>query len=67
MQLKIFLEVNKLAELTIEQLIKIILGLLVVVAVIIGLYFAFKNQIIDFFQNLPGGEETAKLFLSLLN
>jgi len=56
-----------LAELTIEQLIKIILGLLVVVAVIIGLYFAFKNQIIDFFQNLPGGEETAKLFLSLLN
>ena len=43
-----------MSELTTGQLIKIILGVLVVVAVIISLYFAFKNQIIDFFKNLPG-------------
>ena len=35
-----------MAELAIGQLIKIILGIIVVVAVIIGLYFAFKNNII---------------------
>ena len=55
-----------MSELTTDQLVKIILGVLVVVAVIIGLYFAFKNQIIDFFENLPGGNETSKLFLGLL-
>jgi len=55
-----------LGELTTEQLIKIILGVFVVVAVIIGLYLAFKNQIIDFFKNLPGGNESAKLFLGLI-
>jgi len=43
-----------MANLTVEQLIKIILGLVVIVAVITGLYFAFKNNIIDFFENLPG-------------
>ena len=42
-------------ELTIEQLIKIILGILVVVAVIIGVGIFFKNQIMDFFKNMPGG------------
>jgi len=41
-----------MAELTISTLIKIILGLIVVVAVVLGLYFIFKNQIIDFFKNL---------------
>jgi len=53
-QLKIYLGADKMASLTVEQLIKIILGVFVVVAVITGLYFAFKNQIIDFFENLPG-------------
>lgn len=54
-----------MANLTIEQLIKIILGIFVVVAVVTGLYFAFKNNIIDFFKNLPGGEPE-QIVLSLL-
>lgn len=41
-------------DLTISQLIKIILGVLVVVAVISGL-FLFGNYISDFFGNIPGG------------
>ena len=41
-----------MAELTVSTLIKIILGLIVVVAVVFGLYFIFKNQIIDFFKNI---------------
>ena len=48
-------------ELTITQLIKIILGILVVVAVVVGIGFFFKDYIMDFFKNLPSG----KLFLSL--
>ena len=41
-----------MAELTVSTLIKIILGLIAVVAVVFGLYFIFKNQIIDFFKNI---------------
>jgi len=41
-----------MAELTISTLIKIILGLIVVATVVLGLYFIFKNQIIDFFKNI---------------
>lgn len=45
-----------MAELSTSTLIKIILGLVVVVAVIFGLYLAFKNSIIDFFKNfIPSG------------
>ncbi|MCX6749604.1 MAG: hypothetical protein NTW17_02570 [Candidatus Pacearchaeota archaeon] len=51
--------------LTIEQLIKIIIGTLVFVAVVLGVYLFFKNYVIDFFKNL-GGNETAKLMLSLI-
>jgi len=40
-------------ELAISQLIKIVLGVLVVVVVVLGLYF-FGEQLIDFFRNLPG-------------
>ena len=46
-----------MAELTINQLIKLILGIIVVVAVVIGVYFVFKTNIIDFFSNLPGTED----------
>jgi len=56
-----------MSELTTGQLIKIILGILVVVAVITGLYLAFKDKIIDFFQNLPtGNSSSTKLFFSLI-
>ena len=41
-----------MAELTIDTLIKIIIGLIVVAAVVFGVYLIFKNQIIDFFKNL---------------
>jgi len=41
-----------MAELTVNTLIKIILGLIVVAAVVFGVYLIFKNQIIDFFKNI---------------
>ncbi|MDP2672239.1 MAG: hypothetical protein Q8O84_00305 [Nanoarchaeota archaeon] len=41
-----------MAELEIGTLIKIIIGLIVVVAVIFGLYLVFKNQVIGFFKNI---------------
>jgi len=47
-----------LSELTVEQLIKIILGIFVVVVVIAGLYFFFKTQVIDFFKGISVGEPT---------
>jgi len=51
--------------LTIEQLIKMILGILVFVAVVLGVYFVFKNKIVDFFNNI-GGNEIGKAILFLL-
>ncbi len=51
-------------ELSISNTIKIILGILVIVAVIAGVYLIFRNSIIDFFKNLPGGTE--KIVLSLI-
>lgn len=44
-----------MAELAIEQLIKIIIGVLVIVAVVAGLYFFFKSSVLDFFNNAFGG------------
>jgi hypothetical protein len=44
-----------MSELTTEQLIKIILGILVVVAVLIGLYLFFKDRVIAFFKGLSIG------------
>jgi hypothetical protein len=54
-----------MAELTINQLIKIILGIFVVVAVVGGLYLFFKNNVIDFFKNILGDNST-KFILFLL-
>ena len=51
-----------MSELTIGQLIKITLGILVVVAVVAGIGLFFKNNIFDFFNNIPTGE----MFLSLI-
>ncbi len=53
-----------MAELTIDQLIKIILGLLVVVVVISGLYLLFREKIFDFFKNLA---PTPEIFRGLLH
>lgn len=43
-------------ELTIETLIKLILGVLVIVLVVSALFF-FGSQVGGFFGNLPGGNE----------
>jgi nitrate reductase gamma subunit len=54
-----------MAELSTNQLVKIILGVLVFVAVVLGIYLFFKNKIIDFFNNLVT-TNSDKLFFSLL-
>ena len=51
-----------MAQLTTSQLIKILLGIFVVVVVVIGIFFFFKDKVIDFFKNF-GGEPT-ELFLA---
>ncbi len=48
-----------------EELIKIILGILVVVAVVIGVYLFFKNQVIDFFNSFSPNN-TAGIFWALI-
>lgn len=53
-------------ELTIENIIKIIIGLFVVVAVSYGIYYFFTNYVIDFFKNMGGGDATAKVLMSLI-
>lgn len=40
-----------MSELTIGQLIKIIIGVLVFVVVVMGVYFFFKEYVISFFNN----------------
>lgn len=54
-----------MSELTIEQIIKLILGIFVVVAVVLGIYLIFKNRIMDFFNSLSPGNAT-KFFMSLI-
>ena len=46
-----------MAQLTTSQLIKIILGIFVVVIVIAGVFLFFKDNVIDFIDNLTGGEK----------
>jgi len=52
-----------MAELTVNQLIKLILGILVVVAVVVGVSFAFKENFFDFFKTV--GEEPMNLVRGL--
>jgi len=53
-----------MAGLTVNQLIKIIIGIFVIAVVVGGLYLFFRNYVIDFFKNIGGGEE---LILSLIH
>lgn len=53
-----------MAELSLSQLIKIILGIFVVVVVVGGLYLFFKNNVIDFFKGFRGN--TTEIFLGLI-
>jgi hypothetical protein len=52
-----------MSELTIEQLIKIILGVVVVVAIVVGLYLLFKNKFFDFIKGLSVGNSTKVLLV----
>lgn len=54
-----------MAELSVSQLIKIVLGVLVVVAVLAGLYFGFKEKFFDFFKTVSVGDEPLNLARSL--
>lgn len=47
-----------MAELSVSQLIKIIIGVLVIAAVVTGMYLAFKNDVFAFFDRLPGTNTT---------
>ncbi|HUW44109.1 MAG TPA: hypothetical protein VMV95_04075 [Bacillota bacterium] len=52
-------------ELTIQNLIKIILGVLVFVVVVVGIYIFFKDYVIDFFKNM-GGDQGPEIILGLI-
>lgn len=54
-----------MSELTVSQIVKTILAILVVVLVVIGISVIFKNYYIDFIKGLPSGN-ISKFFLSLL-
>ena len=53
-----------MVELAINQLIKIILGVIVLIAIIIALYIFFKDNIIAFFKGISDTE--IEMILSLL-
>lgn len=42
-----------MSELTTEQIIKLIVGAVVIVVVLAGVYFIFKDKIFEFFNTLP--------------
>ncbi len=52
-------------ELTISNLIKLILGIFVAVAVILGIYLFFKNNVIELFKGIATNE-SSKFILSVL-
>jgi hypothetical protein len=54
-----------MSALTVEQIIKLILGAVVVVAVVIGIYFIAKNKFFDFFKGLSIGNVT-KAFMVII-
>ena len=55
-----------MVELTIEQVIKIIIYVFVIIMVVIGIYLAFKNYIIPYFENIGPSNSTIKFVLALL-
>ena len=56
-----------MAELTINQLIKLIIGIVVLVSVVWGVYYVFKNNVAEFIKNVgPGANSTLTLILSLI-
>ena len=53
-------------ELTIENIIKMVIGVLVFVLVVFGIYFFFKENVIDFFDNLVPDKEATGLVLAIV-
>lgn len=51
---------------TTSELIKIILGVLVIVVAVIAIGIFFGDKIIGFFKNLPGGDASIKILIGLL-
>ena len=51
-----------MAELTISTLIKVILGVFVFVIVVLGVYFFFKERVIDFFKGISSKEQVEAIF-----
>lgn len=51
---------------TIDELIKIIIGIFVVIAVVLGIGMFFKNYVIDFFKNIFPSKEASNLVLCFL-
>ena len=45
-----------MSEMTIDQLIKIIIGVLVFAVVVLALFLFFKDYILDFLDGFTGGE-----------
>lgn len=45
-----------MAELTVEQVIKLIIGIIVVVVVVAGIYLLFKNNILEFINGISSGK-----------
>lgn len=54
-----------MSELTLDQLVKIIVGLVVVALVVVGVYFLFKEQFLGFFKGLSV-DNSIKIFLGSL-
>ena len=54
-----------MSELTINQIIKITIGVFVFVAVVTGIYLFFREQVISFFQGI-GNSTISEIFLNLL-
>ena len=54
-----------MAEIIINNVVKLILGILILVIILTGLFFAFRFYIIPYFKGLPGNE-IAEIFLTLI-
>ena len=60
-----FLEEDKMSEMSVNQLIKLIIGAVVIIAVLIGAYFIFKDKIFGFFDTISINDSLPKLFLGI--
>lgn len=55
-----------MSEMSINQLIKLIIGAVVIIAVLVGAYFVFKDKIFGFFDTISVNDSLPKVFRSIL-